>query len=439
MNVLLLGSGGREHALALALSRSPELGTLIVAPGNPGTATLARNAAVSLDDHEALLALARRERIDLVVVGPEAPLVAGFADRCRAVGLAICGPSALAAQLEGSKSFTKDLCRACGIPTADYQVFTDPAAAKAHVHAGAFPVVIKADGLAAGKGVTVADDAAQAERAIDAVFAGVIEAGARVVIEEFLDGEEISFFALCDGARALPLASAQDHKRVGEGDTGPNTGGMGAVSPAPLMTPALEAMVMDRIIRPTLEGMTARGMPFQGVLFAGLMVGRDGVPRLIEYNVRFGDPEAEVILPRLDQDLLPLLAACAAGTLPAEPPRLHSDTTLGVVLAARGYPEAPRTGTPIGDLAQAESRPGVTVYHAGTRFTEGVLEASGGRVLVVTARGPTAAAAQARAYEAVDAIPWPGGFCRRDIGWRAVAREQSRSAGVSRSEAGTNG
>ena len=425
MNVLLLGSGGREHALALALSRSPKLGTLTMAPGNPGMASLGTVAPIALSDYDALLALAAEQRIDLVVVGPEAPLVDGFSDRARAAGLLVFGPSRAAAQLEGSKSFTKDFCREHGIPTAAYRTFTEAELAKAYARSSPLPLVVKADGLAAGKGVLIAETRAEAEAAIDAIFGGRFgEAGASVVIEAFLEGEELSFFALCDGARAFAFGSAQDHKRVGDGDTGPNTGGMGAVSPAPLLTPALEAEIMTLIIEPTVRGMAARGTPFQGVLFAGLMVGPDG-PKLIEYNVRFGDPEAEVLSLRLDDDLLPLLAACAAGDAPEGPIRLGTRAAVGVVMAATGYPDAPTLGTRIGGLDAAGALPDVTVFQAGTRATADGLVAAGGRVLVVAATGPTVAEAQAKAYAAIDRIDWPGGFCRRDIGWRAIAREQS--------------
>ena len=431
MNVLLLGSGGREHALALALSRSPKLGRLVITPGNPGTAAFGQNESVPLNDGDGLLALARRERIDLVVVGPEAPLVDGLGDRLATEGFKVFGPSQAAAQLEGSKSFTKEFCREFGIPTAAYATFTDVGSATRHARHGTFPVVIKADGLAAGKGVIIAENAQEAIDALEAMFAGQFgTAGTTVVIEEFLQGEELSFFALCDGTRALAFASAQDHKRVGDGDTGLNTGGMGAISPAPLMTPDLEADIMTRIIEPTLRGMAARGTPFQGVLFAGLMVGPGG-PKLIEYNVRFGDPEAEVILPRLEADLLSLLAACAEGQLTTASIQLRNDVALGVVMAARGYPEDPKIGTSIGSLDAAARQPGVTVFHAGTKMSEGRLVSAGGRVLVVTALARTATEAQARAYAAVDAIDWPGGFCRRDIGWRAVAREQSANASFS--------
>ena len=425
MNVLLLGSGGREHALALALSRSPALGTLVIAPGNPGMADLGLVASVPLADHDALLALATDHQVDLVVIGPEVPLVDGFSDRARAAGFQVFGPTRAAAQLEGSKSYTKDFCRAHDIPTAAYEVFREAEPAKAYARRRPLPLVVKADGLAAGKGVIIAETLAAAEAAIDDIFGGRFgDAGASVVIEEFLEGEELSFFALCDGRRAVAFGSAQDHKRVGDGDTGPNTGGMGAVSPAPLMTTALEVDIMARIIEPTVEGMAARGVPFQGVLFAGLMVGSDG-PKLIEYNVRFGDPEAEVLLLRLDKDLLPLLAGCAAGDLRTERVTLGPRRAVGVVMAATGYPDAPVVGSRIAGLERAGDLADVTVFQAGTRMTADGLVAAGGRVLVVAATGGTAADAQARAYDAVDRIDWPGGFCRRDIGWRAVAREQA--------------
>lgn len=425
MNVLLLGSGGREHAIALAVSKSPLLGTLVVAPGNPGTAGLGHNAAVALSDHDGVLALAAHHEIDLVVVGPEAPLVAGLADRFRAAGIQVFGPNQAAAQLEGSKRFTKDFCREFGIPTAAYKAFDEANSAIDYVARGRFPVVIKADGLASGKGVIIAATFAEAKAAIGGLFGA---AGSCIVVEECLEGEEISFFAVSDGSRALAFASAQDYKRVGNGDTGPNTGGMGAVSPAPLMTPDLEATIMERIIAPTIRGMADRGTPFQGVLFAGLMVGPNG-PKLIEYNVRFGDPEAEVMLPRLESDLLALLATCATGTAPVHPPRFRPDVAVGVVIAADGYPDAPRMGTVIGSLERAAAGPNVIVFHAGTRESDGSLVAAGGRVLVVTALASSATEAQRDAYLAVEAIDWPGGFCRRDIGWRAVAREQDHHRG----------
>ncbi len=423
VKVLLLGSGGREHALAQALASSPLLETLIVAPGNPGTAMLARNIPVDLNDMRAVVDLARREAVDLVVVGPEAPLVAGVVDRLAEVGIAAFGPSQAAAQLEGSKGFTKDLCRAFGIPTAAYERFDDAVNARAFLRHHALPVVVKADGLAAGKGVIVAETLAEAEAAVDAMFAGSFGvAGASVVIEEFLVGEEMSFFALCDGARALPFGTAQDHKRVGEGDTGPNTGGMGAISPAPIADAALESRIMATIIEPTLRGMAARGAPFRGMLFAGLMVGPDG-PKLIEYNVRLGDPETQAILPRLATDLLPLLLASARGCLPDEPLVFLPGTALTVVLAANGYPGTPLKGTIIEGLDRVSDLADVRVFHAGTRQDGDRMLADGGRVLAVTALGGGPRDAQARAYRAVDLLHWPGGFCRRDIGWHAVARE----------------
>ena len=421
MNILLIGSGGREHALALALSRSAGLGTLFIAPGNPGTAALGRNVSVDVTDHKAVVDFCRLMQVGLVVVGPEAPLVAGLVDDLDAAGIPAFGPSKAAAQLEGSKGFTKDLCREFDIPTAAYERFSDAAAAKAYVRARGAPIVVKADGLAAGKGVVVAMTLAEAEAAVDLIFGGAFgAAGAEVVVEDFLDGEEASFFALCDGVRALAFASAQDHKRVGDGDTGPNTGGMGAYSPAPIMTQAMTDRVMREIIEPTMAGMRKRGIPFKGVLFAGLMIGRDG-PKLIEFNARFGDPETQVMLPRLQDDLLELLLASARGKLPAGPVHLSPDAALTVVYAAKGYPDAPERGSEIRGLDKAAALPGVTIYHAGTKLDGDRLLANGGRVLNVTGRAPTVAEAQTRAYAAVDAIDWPGGFCRRDIGWRAVA------------------
>jgi phosphoribosylamine--glycine ligase len=361
--------------------------------------------------------------IALVVVGPEAPLVAGLADHLAAAGIACFGPSRVAAQLEGSKGFAKDFCRDFGIPTAAYGRFDDADAALAFVRAKGAPIVVKADGLAAGKGVVVAMTLAEAEAAVLSMFGGGFgEAGAEVVIEEFLDGEEASFFALSDGERAVPFSSAQDHKRVGDGDMGPNTGGMGAYSPSEVMTEATSDRVMREIINPTIAGMRARGMPFRGVLFAGLMIGVEG-PKLIEYNVRFGDPEAEVVLARLESDLLELLFGCAQGRLPAAPPRFSDEAALTVVLAARGYPGAVTRGSEIRNIEQAAALPGVTIHYAGVRRDRGRLVADGGRVLAVTATGARVSQAQARAYAAVDAIDWPEGFCRRDIGWRAVARE----------------
>ena len=422
MNILLIGSGGREHALAIAIAKSPLLTNLFIAPGNPGTRACGRNVALDVADHAAVVAFCRAEKIELVVVGPEAPLVAGLVDDLAAAGIAAFGPTKAAAQLEGSKGFTKDLCREFNIPTGAYGRFADAATARAYARENGAPIVVKADGLAAGKGVVVAMTLPEAEAAIDMIFGGAFgAAGAEVVIEEFLEGEEASFFALCDGERALAFASAQDHKRVGEGDTGPNTGGMGAYSPAPVMTPAMDARVMAEIIAPTLRGMKARGAPFRGVLFAGLMIGKDG-PRLIEFNARFGDPETQVMLPRLDEDIVPLLAAAARGALRAEPARLKPQTALTVVYAAKGYPDAPERGTEIRGLDRAEAMPGVVVTHAGTKRDGERLLANGGRVLNITAMADTVREAQARAYAAVDVIDWPGGFCRRDIGWRAIAR-----------------
>ena len=420
MNVLLIGSGGWEHALALSLSRSPLLTQLFIAPGNPGTETLGRNVTLDVADHRAVVDFCKLMQIGFVVVGPEAPLVAGLVDDLEAAGVLAFGPSKAAAQLEGSKGFTKDLCAEFSIPTADYQRFSAADPAKAYVRQRGAPIVVKADGLAAGKGVIVAMSVDEALAAIDMIFGGAFgAAGAEVVVEDFLEGEEASFFALCDGTRALAFASAQDHKRVGDGDTGPNTGGMGAYSPAPIMTAAMSARVMAEIIEPTMAGMRQRGTPFKGVLFAGLMIGPRG-PKLIEFNARFGDPETQVMLARLNQDLLPLLLASAKGALPAGPVKLSAQAALTVVYAAKGYPDAPERGSEIKGLERAAAMEGVTVFHAGTKREGTRLLANGGRVLNVTARGDSVAQAQARAYGAVDAIDWPGGFCRRDIGWRAL-------------------
>jgi phosphoribosylamine---glycine ligase len=428
MNVLLLGSGGREHAMALALAKSPLLTRLFAAPGNPGIAALARCAALDLSDHGAVIGFCKANAIDLVVVGPEAPLVAGLIDDLEACGIKAFGPRMEAARLEGSKAFAKEFCARFDIPTAAFGRFDEPVAAKAYVREKGAPIVVKADGLASGKGVIVAASVTEAEAAIDHMFAGGFGAAGRtVVIEEFLLGEEASFFALCDGEHALAFASAQDHKRLSEGESGPNTGGMGAYSPAPIMDAAMSARVMREIVELTIKGMLALGTPFKGVLFAGLMIGADG-PKLIEYNVRFGDPETQVMLPRLEEDFLALLLECAEGELRRDPVRLSPRTALTVVLAAKGYPEAPEKGSEIKGLARAEAMPLVTVTQAGTRLDDGRLIADGGRVLNVTALGDDVAEAQARAYAAVDAIDWPGGFCRRDIGWRALklSRESSR-------------
>lgn len=424
MKVLLIGSGGREHALAIAISRSPLLMKLWIAPGNPGTAACGENVNLDPADHRNIVAFCHRMGIDLVVIGPEAPLVAGLVDELEQAGIAAFGPGKNAAQVEGSKGFTKDLCRDFNIPTGAYERFTAAEPAKAYIRAHGAPIVVKADGLAAGKGVIVAMSEDEALDAVDMMFAGAFgAAGAEVVIEEFLDGEEASFFALCDGERALAFASAQDHKRVGDGDTGPNTGGMGAYSPAPVMSDEISAQVMREIVEPALKGMKARGAPYKGVLFVGLMIGAKG-PRLIEFNARFGDPETQVMLPRLDQDLLPLLLACAKGDLPIAPIKLKAQTALTVVYAAKGYPDAPKRGTIIANLEQASAVEGVTITHAGTKLEGGQLIAHGGRVLNVTALGVSVSAAQAKAYAALALIDWPGGFYRKDIGWRAIAREQ---------------
>jgi phosphoribosylamine--glycine ligase len=422
MNVLLIGSGGREHALAWKLAQSPLLTKLYAAPGNPGIAQEAECVALDVADHAAVVAFSREKAIDLVVVGPEAPLVAGLADALRAAGIKVFGPSAAAARLEGSKGFTKDLCARYGIPTGAYGRFADATEAKAYARRMGAPLVVKADGLAAGKGVTVAMDLDEALEAIDACFDGAFgAAGAEVVVEEYLEGEEASFFCLCDGATALPFGSAQDHKRVGDGDTGPNTGGMGAYSPAPVLDAAMEARVMREIVDPTLHGMAQMGCPFSGVLFVGLMIGADG-PKLIEFNVRFGDPECQVLMMRLKDDLLVLLEAAADGQLGHVSARWREEAALTVVMAAKGYPGTPQAGTPIRGIEAAEAA-GAKVFHAGTKRADGELVAAGGRVLDVTATGRTVGEAQARAYAAVDRIDWPGGFCRRDIGWRAVERE----------------
>ncbi len=420
INLLLLGSGGREHALAIHLAKSPLIGQFFAAPGNPGIARLAKTVALDPCDKPAVVDFCRLMNIDFVVVGPEAPLVAGIVDALTAAGIRAFGPSQAAAALEGSKGFAKDLCGRCGIPTAAYAQFTEAMPAKAYLRTQGAPIVVKADGLAAGKGVVVAASIAEAEEAVDMMLGGGFGAAGRaIVIEECLQGEEVSFFALCDGKRALPFASAQDYKRAGEGDTGPNTGGMGACSPAPIMDDALATRVMEEIVDPALRGMAEIGAPFQGVLFAGLMMSREG-PKLIEFNVRFGDPEAQAILPRLNEDLLTLMLACAEGRLGERAPTFSPQSALTVVLAANGYPGTPQKGTEIHGLDKAEAMPGVIVTQAGTRREGARLIADGGRVLNVTGLAATLAEARARAYAGVDAIDWPGGFCRRDIGARAL-------------------
>ena len=425
MNILLIGSGGREHVLAWAISASPLCDRLYVAPGNPGTAQCGENVVIDIAEHPAVVAFCRLQGIGLVVIGPEGPLVAGLADDLAAAGIKVFGTSKVAARLEGSKGFTKELCAEFDIPTAAFARFDEPQAAKAYVTERGAPIVIKADGLAAGKGVVMAETVEAAHEAIAMMFGGGLgEAGAEVVIEEWMIGEEASFFAICDGKTALPLASAQDHKRVGDGDTGPNTGGMGAYSPAPVMSPAMTERVMAEIIRPTLAGMKQRGTPFKGVLFAGLMITAQG-PKLIEYNVRFGDPECEVLMPRLRSDIVPALLAATDGVLDKVDLRWSDQAALTVVLAAKGYPGKPETGTVIEGVDKAEAMDDVLVFHAGTKADgTGRLLANGGRVLNVVATGKSVGEAQDKAYRAVDAIDWPGGFCRRDIGWQAVQRER---------------
>lgn len=422
MRVLLIGSGGREHALAWKLAQSPLLSALYAAPGNPGIGEEATLVDLDVTDDSAVLAFCHRESIDFVVVGPEAPLVAGLADTLRAGGIAVFGPSAAAAQLEGSKGFTKDICAKYNIPTGAYQRFTSAEPAKAYVRQQGAPIVIKADGLAAGKGVTVAMTLDEALGAIDSCFSGTFgAAGAEVVVEAYLDGEEASFFCLCDGKTALPLASAQDHKRVGDGDTGPNTGGMGAYSPAPVMTAEMVERTMREIIEPTIAGMADSGHPFTGVLFAGLMMTAKG-PELIEYNVRFGDPECQVLMMRLKSDLLPLLHAAATGTLASESAEWRDEVALTVVMASMGYPGSYEKNTPIRNLPPEDGA--TKVFHAGTALKDGQLVATGGRVLNVTAMGQTVNAAQKTAYAALDRVEWDNGFCRRDIGWQAIERER---------------
>jgi phosphoribosylamine--glycine ligase len=421
MKVLIVGGGGREHALAWSIAGSPLLERLWCAPGNAGIAREAECVGISASDIDGLVKFARDEGIDFVVVGPEAPLVAGLVDRLEAQRIRAFGPSAQAAMLEASKGFTKDLCARAGIPSGAYRRFAEPEAAKRFVRELGSPVVVKADGLASGKGVVIAENVNEADRAIDdmLVRARFGAAGAEIVVEEFLRGEEASFFALVDGENAVPLATAQDHKRVGDGDTGPNTGGMGAYSPAPCVTPVIAERVMAEIIKPTVAAMREAGRPYRGVLYAGLMLTADG-PKLLEYNVRFGDPECQVLVPRLMSDLLTALIAARDGELAHFDLRWHADAALTVVMAARGYPGEVARGSEIRGLADAEKVEGVTIFHAGTRADGNRLLADGGRVLGVTALGRTIKEAQSRAYTAVDRVDWPEGFCRRDIGWRAV-------------------
>ncbi len=418
MNILVLGGGGREHALAWAIKQNPKCDRLIVAPGNAGISEIAETAVLDICDAGAVTAFVADAGVDFVVIGPEAPLVAGIADALAEVGVAVFGPSAAAAQLEASKTFTKEVCAAAGVPTADWAAFDTLEDARAHLaHVGA-PIVVKADGLAAGKGVTVAPDIATADAALAALFT---EPRARVVLEEVMDGEEASFFVLCDGEDALPIGTAQDHKRAFDGDEGPNTGGMGAYTPAPVLTEELQAQVMDAIIRPTLAEMARRGTPYRGVLYAGLMIA-EGRARLVEYNVRFGDPEAQVLMMRLGAQALDLMHACAEGRLADMAVHWADDHALTVVMAARGYPGAHAKGDAIRGLDGLPDDSRHMVFHAGTARVDGQLVAAGGRVLAVTARGATLREARDRAYGMVDAVDWPGGFCRRDIGWRALPR-----------------
>jgi phosphoribosylamine--glycine ligase len=421
MRILIIGAGGREHALAWAIAASPLADKIYCAPGNAGIAEEAECVPIAAEDIDGIARFAKEKSIDFVVVGPEAPLVAGIVDRLEAEGIKAFGPSAAAAALEGSKGFMKDLCAKYDIPSAAYGKFSDAAAAKTFIRARGAPIVVKADGLAAGKGVTVARSIAEAEAAVDAalVEGRFGAAGAALVIEEFLEGEEASLLALVDGENFLLLPSAQDHKPAFDGDRGPNTGGMGAYSPAPLVTPALQAEIEGRIIAPTIAAMRAEGRPFRGVLYAGLMIGAQG-PRLLEYNVRFGDPECQALLVRLMSDPLPALLAARDGQLKFFDLRWHAEPSLCVVMASRGYPGAYRSGTEIRNLEAARDVEGVTIFHAGTERRAGKLLAAGGRVLGITARGSSLAEARERAYRAVDLIDWPEGFCRRDIGWRAL-------------------
>ena len=421
--ILVLGAGGREHALCWKIAQSPLLGKLYCAPGNGGTGAVAENTDLDAGDHEAVITFCRENKVDLVVIGPEAPLVAGLADDLAAAGISAFGPGKIAAQLEGSKGYTKDLCAEADIPTAAYGRFDNACAALDYLDTQTAPIVIKADGLAAGKGVVIAEDMKTAKDAVEDIFDGAFgDAGAELVIEEFMTGEEASFFVLCDGENALPLATAQDHKRVGDGDTGPNTGGMGAYSPAAIMTPTLIDEAMTKIIMPTLTAMTRRGAPYRGVLYAGLMLTPQG-PKLVEYNARFGDPECQVLMLRMKSDILPALEAAATGNLKDMTLDWHDEVAMTIVMAANGYPGSYDKGSAIGGLDKVSEE--AVVFHAGTaRQADGAVIATGGRVLNVTARGKTVAQAQANAYAGVDTIDWPQGFCRRDIGYREIAREK---------------
>ena len=425
MNILILGSGGREHSLAWAVMQNPKCDKLIVAPGNAGIAQIADCASFDIEDGSAVAAFAEENAIDFVIVGPEAPLAAGVADRLREAGLLVFGPSEAAARLEASKSFTKEICDAANAPTASYGHFTDADAAKAHVRKHGAPTVVKADGLAAGKGVIIAMTEEEALSAIDGMFGGAFGgAGAEVVIEEFMEGEEASFFVLCDGETVLPIGTAQDHKRVGDGDTGPNTGGMGAYSPAPVVTDSVYQRIMDEVITPTVEGMASEGMPYTGFLYAGLMISPEGAPKVIEYNCRFGDPETQPIMMRLQSDLASLCLAALDGKLDQTEIQWDPRPTLGVVMAAGGYPDNYRKGDVIEGLDQADSDT-VKVFHAGTAEKDGQVVTSGGRVLCVTGVGDTVSEAQANAYQGVKQITWSNAQYRSDIGYRAVAREKA--------------
>ncbi len=420
MNILILGSGGREHALAWAVKQNPKTDRLIVAPGNAGIAMLAECADIDILDGATVVTFCEENAIDFVIIGPEAPLAAGIADATRAAGILTFGPAAAAARLEASKRFTKEICDACVAPTAAWARFTDPAPAKAYVRAQGAPIVVKADGLAAGKGVVVAMTIPEAEAAIDDILGGAFgAAGAEVVIEEFMDGEEASLFVLTDGVNALPIGTAQDHKRAFDGDTGPNTGGMGAYSPAPVLTDAIQAQAMAEIVLPTIREMARRGTPYQGVLYAGLMI-KDGRARLVEYNARFGDPETQVLMLRLGAQALDLMLATAEGRLDTASVHWADDHALTVVMAARGYPGAYAKGSVIKGLATLPEDSRHMTFHAGTIARDGQITANGGRVLALTARAETLTEARAQAYSMVDAIDWPDGFCRRDIGWRAL-------------------
>ncbi|WP_099827347.1 phosphoribosylamine--glycine ligase [Oceaniglobus indicus] len=420
MNILILGGGGREHALAWAVMQNPKCDRLIVAPGNAGIAQIADCASLDICDGTAVVEFAGANSIGFVIIGPEAPLAAGVADDLRDAGVLVFGPSKAAARLEASKAFTKEICTAVDAPTAGYAHFTDVAAARAYLADHPLPVVIKADGLAAGKGVVIATEREEALKAVDDMMGGAFgAAGAEVVIEEFMEGEEASFFVLCDGDAVLPIGTAQDHKRIGEGDTGPNTGGMGAYSPAPVMDDAVVAATLERIVKPTMAEMTRRGTPFQGVLFVGLMIA-DGRPRLVEYNVRFGDPECQCLMMRLGAQALDLMLACAEGRLAEAQVNWAHDHAMCVVMAAAGYPGAYEKGSIIGGLDALEGDSFSMMFHAGTATRDGRMVAAGGRVLGATARGATLAEARQRAYGMVDAVDWPQGVFRRDIGWRAL-------------------